>query len=279
MPIIEAGRPDLKELKGIHLWHGGMSNCSQRCRITLSELGQEFVSNLVNLRKAEHATEAYQQINPNGVVPTLVHDGTVVINSVDIIAYLDEKFGDGSLRPERLEDEIAASLKHADQSQLALKYCTFEFLFKMGPPHPEETFQKLLAGLHSQFLIDFYNESREGFSRERIDDMVGRVHNDFLQLDEVLADGREYMAGDQFTLADIAWMPNFHRFDILLWPLHLYPHLMEWFKRTAVRPSYKEALEGWQPIPLFEVALPALRERAANGDGIDAYGPLPKLLD
>jgi glutathione S-transferase len=129
MPIIEPGRDDLKELKGIHLWHAGMSNCSQRCRITLSELGREWESHVVNLQAAEHATEEFQQINPNGVVPALVHDGTLVINSVDIIAYLDETFGGGSLRPAAMQSEIAAALEHADKSQVALKYCTFEFIF------------------------------------------------------------------------------------------------------------------------------------------------------
>ena len=140
MPIIEPGREDLKEFKGIHLWHAGMSNCSQRCRITLSELGSEWVSHVVNLQAAEHATEEYQQINPNGVIPSLVHDGTVVVNSVDIIAYLDETFGDGSLRPAEMEDHIVAALEHADKSQTALKYCTFEFIFRGGPQASEEVF-------------------------------------------------------------------------------------------------------------------------------------------
>jgi glutathione S-transferase len=274
MPIIEAGREDLKELKGLHLWHAGMSNCSQRCRITLSELGCQWESHVVNLQAAEHATEEYQQINPNGVVPTLIHDGTVVINSVDIIAYLDETFGDGSLRPAGFETEIVAALKHADKSQTALKYCTFEFLFRGGPQASEEVFQKLINGLHSEWLKDFHREYRAGFSRERIHDMVGRAHKDLQQCNDVLADGRKWMAGDQFTLADIAWMPNFHRYDVLRWPLERYPHLSEWFKLASARKSYKEALEGWEPKALFDVALPVLDERRANGDGIDAYGPL-----
>jgi len=50
MPIIEPGRDRLKDLQGIHLWHGGMSNCSQRCRITLNELDLEFESHLMNLK-------------------------------------------------------------------------------------------------------------------------------------------------------------------------------------------------------------------------------------
>ena len=274
MPIIEPGRPDLKELNGIHLWHSGMSNCSQRCRIALSELGLEYESNLVNLQAAEHATEEFHQINPNGVVPVLVNDGTLVINSVDIIAYLDEIFGDGSFRPAHMEAEIATSLEHADKSQPALKYCTFEFLFQHGPRPSDEIFQQLMDGLHSEWLKDFHREYRAGFSRERIHDMVGRVHDDFLKREEVLKDGRKWMAGDQFSLADIAWMPNFHRFDILRWPLDKYPRLSEWFAVASNRTSYKEALEGWEPQALFEKALPILDERRANGDGIDAYGPL-----
>lgn len=274
MAVIEPGRDDLRDLEGLHLWHGGMSNCSQRCRIVLSELGLDYESHVVNLQAAEHATEEFQQINPNGVVPALVHDGTLIINSVDIIAYLDETLGDGRLRPVDLEAEIAESLEHADKAQLPLKYCTFEFLFQHGPRMPDETFEKLMNGLHSEWLKDFHREYRAGFSRERIHDMVERAHNDFLHREEVLKDGREWMAGDRFSLADIAWMPNFHRFDVLRWPLERYPNLSRWFEQASARPSYKEALEGWEPKPLFDVALPALDERRASGDGIDAYGPL-----
>lgn len=273
MPIIEPGREDLKDLKGIHLWHGGMSNCSQRCRITLNELGLDFHSNLMNLQAGEHATEEFQQINPNGVVPALVHDGTLIINSVDIIAYLDNTLGDGSLRPAHLEDAIAESLDHADKSQLALKYCTFEFFFQHGPQASDETYERIVAGLHSEFLKDFWREYRRGFSRDRIHDMVGRVHDDFLRREAVLDDGRQWMAGDQFSLADIAWMPNFHRFDLLRWPLQQYANLMRWFDCASARPSYSKALDGWEPQKVMDMALPVLDERRANNDGIDNYGP------
>lgn len=273
MPIIEPGREDLKHLKGIHLWHSGMSNCSQRCRITLAEFGQEFESHLVNPQKGEHATEEYHQINPKGVVPALVHDGTLIIESTDIIDYLDSTFGNGVLRPAHLEAAIAESLEHASQSQLALKYCTFEFFFQHGPRASDEAFQQIIAGLHSKVMQDFWHDYRKGFSRERIHEMVSRAHEDFLRREEVLSDGREWMAGDQFSLADIAWMPNFHRFDLLGWPLEIYPNLMRWFERASARPSYRKALDGWEPKALMEKVLPILDERRARGDGIDNYGP------
>lgn len=103
MPIIEPGREELKHLKGIHLWHSGMSNCSQRCRITLAEFKLEFESHLVSPQKGEHATAEFHQINPNGVVPALIHDGTLIIESTDIIDYLDVTFGNSALRTLKLQ--------------------------------------------------------------------------------------------------------------------------------------------------------------------------------
>jgi glutathione S-transferase len=274
VPIIEPGREDLKTLRGIHLWHAGMSNCSQRCRITLSELGQSFESHIVDLRMAENATKEFQQINPNGVVPALVHDGTVIVNSVDILAYLDETFGRGSLRPAELEDQIALVLDRADNSQAGLKYCTFEFFFKHGPRQSEEVYQRLVTALNSKWLRNFHAEARAGFSRERLDEMVGKVHEDILWLEDILKDGREWLAGNQFTIADIAWMPNVHRYDILRWPLERYPLVTRWFNAASARNSYKEGLEGWEPKKLFDMALAGLDERRAKGDGIENYGPL-----
>jgi len=274
MPIIEPGREELKLLKGIHLWHSGMSNCSQRCRITLAEFGLEFESHLVNPQKGEHATEAYHQVNPKGVIPALIHDGTLIIESTDIIDYLDSTFGNHVLRPAHLEAAIAESLEHASQSQLALKYCTFEFFFQHGPQASDETFQQIIDGLHSTVMQDFWHEYRKGFPRDRIHEMVGRTHDDFLRLDEILSDGREWMAGDQFSLADIAWMPNFHRFDLMRWPLDIYPNLTRWFATASARPSYTKALDGWEPKALMDKVLPILDERRKNNDGIDSYGPL-----
>lgn len=274
MPIIEPGRDELRQLKGIHLWHSGMSNCSQRCRITLAEFGQEFESHLVNPQKGEHATADYHQINPKGVVPALIHDGTLVIESTDIIDYLDATFGNSVLRPSHLEDGIAQALQHASESQIALKYCSFEFFFQHGPQASEAVFQQILAGLQSEEMRQFWRDYRAGFARDRIHEMVTRTHNDFLRRESILSDGREWMAGDKFSLADIAWMPNFHRFDLLRWPLAQYPNLMRWFEKASARPSYDKALEGWEPLGLMETALAALDERRANNDGIDSYGAL-----
>ncbi|MBT5458359.1 MAG: glutathione S-transferase family protein, partial [Rhodospirillaceae bacterium] len=81
------------------LYHGETSTCSKRVRITLAEKGVEWESRHLNLAKRENLDPDYLKLNPNGVVPTLVHDGRVLIESVFIIQYLDEVFPEPPLAP------------------------------------------------------------------------------------------------------------------------------------------------------------------------------------
>ena len=237
MPIIKAGNPELEKLKGVHLWHAGLSTCSQRVRLTLSELGYDFESHIVDLHSGEHATDVYQQINPKGVVPALVHDGTVIIESIDIIDYLDEKLGHGKLRPADQEADIARLLKLADDAQPVLKLCTFEFLFQAAPPAPDSIKSAFQENHQNEWLKQFHRDFHAGFERNRVHEAADRVQADFHTLDELYSDGREWLAGEQFSLADIAWMPNFHRFDLIGWPFDRYPHLSRWFAKASARDS------------------------------------------
>jgi len=274
MPIIESANQDLKTLKGIHLWHAGLSTCSQRARITLAELGQDFESHIVDLHGGENASEAYQQIHPKGVVPALVHDGTLVIESVDIIAYLDAELGNGQLRPAAQEEDIARLLSQADEAQPMLKLCTFEFLFQAAPPAPGAVIERFQKTHKNEWLKQFHRDFQAGFERDRVHDAVNQVHADFQMLDQLLSDGRNWLAGGQFSIADIAWMPNFHRFDLIGWPFNRYPYLSKWFASASARDSYRSALEDWEPEDFFKVIMPKLAARRASGDGIESYGYL-----
>ena len=274
MPVIEPANPDLKKLKGIHLWHAGLSTCSQRARITLAELGHDFESHIIDLHAGEQASEAYQQIHPNGVVPAMVHEGTLVIESIDIIAYLDEELGSGQLRPVAQEQDIEKLLLQANSAQPMLKVCTFEFLFKAGPPTADAASEAYQKTHHNESLKQFHRDFRAGFERSRVDAAVNHVHEDFRMLDRLLSDGRTWLAGEEFSLADIAWMPNFHRFDLIGWPFDHYPQLSRWFAAAAARDSYRIALEEWEPQGFFDIVTPKLAARRDAGDGIETYGSL-----
>ena len=76
----------------LELYHAPHSTCSQKVRICLAEKGVEWVDRRLNLATREHLTPEYLAINPNGVVPTLVHDDKIIIDSSVICEYLDEVF-------------------------------------------------------------------------------------------------------------------------------------------------------------------------------------------
>ncbi len=83
----------------LELYHAGLTTCSKKARHCLAEKGLDYVSHYVNLRRFENHRPEYLALNPNGVVPTLVHDGTVIIESTFINEYLDEVFPDPPLIP------------------------------------------------------------------------------------------------------------------------------------------------------------------------------------
>jgi hypothetical protein len=68
----------------LELYHNINSVCAQKVRIALAEKGQKVTEHLLTLQGDQNDL-AYMQLNPDGVVPTLVHDGNVVIESSLII--------------------------------------------------------------------------------------------------------------------------------------------------------------------------------------------------
>jgi hypothetical protein len=67
------------------LYDFGNSVCCQKVRITLVEKGLTWEARKVDLFKTEQYAPQYLKLNPKGVVPTLVHDGTPVIESTLIV--------------------------------------------------------------------------------------------------------------------------------------------------------------------------------------------------
>ena len=72
------------------LYNAPQSTCSQRVRFVLNAKGLAFEEKKLDLLAGDQLKPDYLALNPNGVVPTLVHDGEVVIDSSVIIEYLDE---------------------------------------------------------------------------------------------------------------------------------------------------------------------------------------------
>ncbi|MEM9104986.1 MAG: glutathione S-transferase family protein [Pseudomonadota bacterium] len=262
MPEIEPDDISLKSLNGLHLWHAPMSSCSQRVRIVLSETGKAYESHLINLEKDEHASAEYQAIHPKGLVPALVHDGRLYIESIDIIRHLADGLDDGG-SPELLEQ--------VDNAQLDLKLLTFEFLFRSKAPPPSEAAEKFQQNHHNDWLRRFRRDFAQGFDPQRVNDAIARTDAGFQELDNRLSDGRPYLAGNAFSLCDVAWMPNVHRFRLMDWPFERTRHLQAWFEQISQRPSYREGLLEWQGDGVAEAFAAYTKQRRSAGNDVRSY--------
>lgn len=68
----------------ISLYHNDMSVCAQKVRMTLAEKQLPWESHHLDLRAGDQQKPEYLKLNPNSVVPTLVDNGTVIIESTVI---------------------------------------------------------------------------------------------------------------------------------------------------------------------------------------------------
>ena len=81
------------------LYHNDMSVCAQKVRLCLAEKALPYDSRHLNLRAGDQQQPDYLKLNPKGVVPTLVDDDTVVVESVVINEYIDDAFPKRPLKP------------------------------------------------------------------------------------------------------------------------------------------------------------------------------------
>ena len=82
----------------LELYHNINSVCAQKVRIALEEKGREAEDHFMTLRGDQYEP-AYLKLNPNGVVPTLIHDGESITESSLILYYIDDAFPEPPLMP------------------------------------------------------------------------------------------------------------------------------------------------------------------------------------
>ena len=200
--------------KGVHVFHFYLSVCSQKLRIFLNLKGIPWQSHLVDLTKNENMSESFLGINPRGLVPVLVHDGAVHIESNDIITYLERTFPQPQLIPTQYQNEMAKLLKHEDDLHFDIRSLSFRFVF--APPKPPKSpedlkkYDAMGSGTvqgkkdpHIAQQIDFWSRFAEsGISNEAA--RVSAARREALDdLDRRLAT-QPYLLGDNLTVLDIA---------------------------------------------------------------------------
>ncbi len=213
---------EVKQWQGLHLLHFEMSSCSQKVRMLMGELDIDYVSHPINLMKNEQRSEWYRGINPNAVVPVLVHDGDVHIESNDIIEYLNARYAttEQSFLPttESEQSGMHELMDLEDKLHSDLRTVTFTYL----APDP---------GKHAP--------PSSGSSH-----FIDRFYDPLTLLNEKL-EAHKYLIGNRVTLADISWYITLHRLHLAGYPLDEHPAIWRYFQRISKRPAFqKEASSG-----------------------------------
>ena len=100
----------------LELYHHGSSVCAAKVRFALGEKRLEWQGHYLDILKGDQFAPEYQKLNPKAVVPTLVHDGQVIVD-------LGTAGVDNAL--EVLVDLLAALGRHEQQADAAQQvgYC------------------------------------------------------------------------------------------------------------------------------------------------------------
>jgi glutathione S-transferase len=231
----------------LKLYHANHSTCSQKVRLCLAEKGLSYESELVNLATNEHLSPEYLKLNPNGVVPTLIHDGAVITDSGVICEYLEEVFPNKRMLPTDPAERaiVRAWVRYFDEvPTAAIRVPSFNMAFlPRFEKLDDDRFQKEQADVRPIRKQFYERMGRKGFDDAEVDAAMGQFNSTLERMEGRLAE-HPWMSGDVFGLADIIFLPLIDRMDDLafasLWE-DTYPRVTDWFKRSKARASFDQA--------------------------------------
>lgn len=241
--------------QGIHLLHFSGSTCSKKIRILLDIKQIEWTSHPVNLIKRENNTDWFMGINPRGLVPVLVHDGDVHIESNDILDYLEQHYPEPTLIPKDQAAELTELLRLEDDLHIDLRNLTMRFTApsKLMQRSKEQLAEYEKAGTgtvggqadnHKIEELEYWQQFaiNHGITDAQVIESVNRFKNALKRLDSRLA-SHHYLLGEGVSLADISWFVTINRIILAGYPLErLHPNWWKWRKRLIQMPAFsKEA--------------------------------------
>ena len=203
------------------LYFHPLSSFCQKVLIALYENDTPFTPHLVDLADAE-AAAAFRRLWPIGKFPVLRDDarGLTVPESTPIIDHLALHFA-GAIRLQPQDAEAALKVRALD------RFCD---LYLNTPMQKIVTDRLRPAGQHDAFGVEQ--------ARAQLRTAYGIL--------EAELDGRRWVAGDDFSMADCAAAPALF-YAAMTEPLERYPRLGAYLQRLCERPSFARVLREAQP--------------------------------
>jgi glutathione S-transferase len=250
---------------GFTLYNAPQSTCSQRVRFVLNAKGLAFEERKLDLLAGDQLKPDYLALNPNGVVPTLMHDGEVVIDSSVIIEYLDEVAPDVENFTPREPGERArmrSLMRFIDEMPAAaVRVPTFNLAFL--PRFAKMSEAEFLAfaeskPLRKEFMLAM---GRTGFPEKDMNASLDRMRRTYERMDAAIASsGGPFLQGRRPTLADVSLMPALVRMDDLglagMWADR--PAVGRWYAAIRAHPAFKPT---YYPGSLLTEIFPHLQNK------------------
>lgn len=241
----------------LELYHNGHSSCAQKVRLVLAEKDlqkhRDWESHELHLMSMEQRNPEYLKINPKGVVPSLIHDEKIVLESSTISQYIDDTFDNS-------DDSNGVSLTPNDPDQRKTMQAWIDLQDSEGFPSIAVLITGLWEAHEMKKQRDGSEDSNDAMALMADDDLMKRLPSGeslldarekfagvLAQLDESLRE-QSFISGNSISLADTSWLPFAVRMEhlnlrgIMIDPL---PRLSDWYERMKARPSYKTAIIDW----------------------------------
>jgi glutathione S-transferase len=247
------------------LYNAPQSTCSQRVRFVLNAKQMAFDEVKLNLLEGDQLKPDYLKLNPNGVVPTLDHDGAIVTDSTVITEYLDEVAPQHSFTPESpvARARMRALMHFIDEMPAAaVRVPTFNLAFL-------PSFQKMSRDafvamaeskpLRREFMLTM---GQSGFPQVEMDAALARLRRAYERMDaEIESSGGPWLLGREITLADVAVMPALVRMDDLGMSAQWQDlaRIVTWFDNIRAQPAFTPT---YYYGSLLSERFPHLREKA-----------------
>ncbi len=228
----------------------------RRVRICLLEKKLPFTIKWLNLGLMDQKRPDYLVLNPTGLVPTLVHDGKAIYESNVINEYIDAIHPNPPLVPKDAYGQARMRMWFAFENDFAKPFrdCAYETLGKERLQSSGITPDKLREEIGKRTSNEAYIRfATKVLTTARDDALLAERHLVLLEkmdtMERQLADGRPWLCGDQFTLADIALGPRVDMFPIIgIADIYQrFPHIGKFMERVKARPSWTAS--GFRPEP------------------------------
>ena len=235
----------------LYLYHGTTSVCSAKVRLVLGEKDLPWDGEILDLQRGDQHRPDYKRINPNAVVPTLIHDGKVVIESTLIIEYLNDAFPSTPLLPADAYQRAIARLwmkRIDDHLHPACSTVSYAIAFREALlKRPKDEIEARFAAMPDPVYRERQRLAVEkGVEAPHVLPALRHYDTYIGDMERTLSQS-PYLAGNDYSLADIAVTPYIVRAEMLamdgLWNNR--PHVADWYKRIRARPNFEPGVNKY----------------------------------